>query len=103
MDQLDFFGGSVPFGVPKVAPQVPPVVFSARASRRRIRDEAEVNCKHCAMNARRFLDGRSVTGWARESDIKILRASVLITQRDGSTLKLCEQHAQEHEERGKKR
>jgi hypothetical protein len=30
----------------------------------------------------------------------ILKAIALITNRDGSTLRLCAQHAQEHEERG---
>ncbi len=95
-DQLDLFGGSVPAGPPRV----PSVTFYRRGSRRNIRAEAQGQCGHCQMNARRFHDGEPVAGWRTEGDIKILKAIFLITQRDGSTLRLCAQHAQEHEERG---
>lgn len=96
MEQLDFFGGAVPAGPPKV----PSVTFYRARSRRNIRAEMNVQCGHCQMNARHFLNGTPVGDWRSEGDIKILKAIFLITQRDGSTLRLCAQHAQEHEERG---
>lgn len=93
---LDLFGGSVPAG----PPTVPSVTFHPRQYRRCIRGEAPVLCGHCQMNVRRFYDGLPVPGWNTEKDIVILRASYRITQADGSTLDLCVQHAQEHEQRG---
>lgn len=97
--QLDLLGGA-----PKpVAPlRVPSVTFYPRALSRKLGRE-HAQCGHCQMNARRFRDGKPVEGWSRESDVKILSAFVLITQRDGSTLSLCDQHAREHEERGETR
>lgn len=82
-------------------PRVPPVVFRPCPHRRSIRGEARVPCGHCQMNARRLMDGEPVEGWRDQGDIQILQAVALITQPDGSTLRLCAQHAQEHEERGK--
>lgn len=96
MEQLDLLGGSVPTGPPRV----PPVTFHPRAHRRSIRGEAYTSCAHCVMNVRRFRAGHSVGAWADDMDVVILKAVSLITQPDGSTLALCEQHAQEHEERG---
>jgi hypothetical protein len=94
--QLDFFGGSTLTGPPKV----PTVIFHPRSARRHIRSESRVQCGHCLMNARNWHDNpASVPQWAKESQIIILQAVLLITQRDGSTLYLCAQHAQEHEER----
>ncbi len=96
MEQLDLLGGAVPSGPPRV----PPVTFHHRPHRRSIRGETRVQCGHCQMNASRFHDGHAVGDWADESDVMILKAIALITNRDGSTLRLCAQHAQEHEERG---
>ena len=98
MEQLDLLGGAVPAGPPRV----PSVNFHPRPYRRSIRGEARVQCGHCQMNARRFHDGEAVANWRNESDVMILKAIALITQRDGSTLRLCAQHAQEHEERGER-
>lgn len=96
MEKLDLFGGSVPVGPPKV----PSVTFWPISSRRDIRGEGRIQCGHCQMNAQRFRAGKPVLGWHSRSDIKVLHAIFLITQRDGSTLTLCAQHAQEHDERG---
>jgi hypothetical protein len=88
-------------GIPIVKAVIPRVTFYPRTYRRLLRNADKASrCMHCRMNASRFLGGEPVTGWARECDITILDASVLITQRDGSTLHLCAQHAQEHEDRG---
>lgn len=96
-DQLDFFGGSTLVGPPKV----PPVTYHRRRTRRHVRSEARIQCGHCQMNARRWHDDpASIPQWTTESQIIILQAVFLITQKDGSTLYLCVQHAQEHEERG---
>jgi hypothetical protein len=97
-EQLDILGGSVPTG----PPAVPPVVFHSRTFRRSIRGESATQCGHCVMNARRFYRGRDVGDWLDDMDVVILQAVLLITQPDGSTLTLCAQHAQEHEERGKR-
>lgn len=98
--QLDFFGGSTLVGPPKV----PAVTYHQRPARRHIRSEARIQCGHCVMNARNWRDNRlTVPQWATESQIIILQAVLRITQTDGSTLDLCAQHAQEHEERGDRR
>lgn len=96
-EQLLLGGGSVPVG----PPPVPRVVFHPEMYRRTIRSEARRQCGHCLMNVRQFHDDPgSIPEWSSETDITILRAVVLITQVDGSTLELCAQHAQEHQERG---
>lgn len=95
-EQLDILGGSVPTG----PPLVPRVVFHPRAFQRSIRGEAATRCGHCVMNARRFYDGAAVGEWLTDVDVVILTAVQIITQVDGSTLTLCEQHAQQHHERG---
>lgn len=92
----DLFGGTVSGG----PPPVPPVVFHEAPHRRRIRLERQVRCGHCQMVARHVHDGGPVGCWRTAADIMILNAVYLITQTDGSTLELCEQHAREHEERG---
>lgn len=95
--QLDLFGGSTLTG----PPTVPPVVYHRRSTRRFVRTEARLPCGHCQMNARHWHDNpAAVPQWTGENDITILQAVALITQIDGSTLYLCAQHAQEHEERG---
>jgi len=96
-EQLLLGGGFTTVG----PPPVPRVVFHVRTYRRTIRGEARHQCGHCLMNARRFHDEPgSIPQWGSEADITILKAVALITQVDGSTLELCEQHAQEHQERG---
>jgi hypothetical protein len=96
-EQLDFFGGSTKVG----PPPVPPVVFLRSPARRSIQAELDTRCGHCMMNAQAWRDRpASIPQWRRDKDITILKAAYLITQTDGSTLYLCAQHAQEHEERG---
>lgn len=100
MDEQLLLGGGFTEAGP---PPVPSVVFHCRAYRRSIRGESRRQCGHCLMNVRRYHDDpASIPEWGAESDVTILKALVLITQVDGSTLELCAQHAQEHQERGKR-
>jgi hypothetical protein len=96
-EQLDIAGGSI-----LLAPAiVPAVTLHEQPTRRMIRSENRAeNCAHCEMNAVRWRrDRKSIPQWGKAADIIILKAAVLITQRDGSTLFLCEQHADEHDQR----
>lgn len=96
-EQLDLLGGP-PI---RVIPAVPAVIFHGRSFRRPIRGDTKILCGHCEMNARhRHDDPLSIPQWQELSDIIILRAGWLITQTDGSTLYLCDQHADEHQQRG---
>lgn len=102
-EQLTIDGGSDDLE----PPQVPPVTWHAQPFQRKISIQRRVECSHCVMNADRWRaertvapDQRTITMWWSASDVTVLGAVYLITQRDGSTLYLCAQHAQEHTERG---
>lgn len=95
MEQLDLLGGQP---VPAGPPRVPSVTFYLRPFRRDCSGE-RIPCGHCQMNAFRFRRSEPVEGWRTRDDVVILKAKITITRCDGSTLSLCAQHAQEHEER----
>ncbi len=96
MDQPSLFGGPP---VPAGPVRVPPVTFYLRMSRRNCEGQA-IPCGHCQMNVHRFRAGAAVPDWRSRDDEVILRATVIITHRDGSTLSLCAQHDREYQERG---
>lgn len=103
-EQLDFWGGLNAVG----PAAVPPVVFLWPASRRRIPPDRQFRrrqlCGHCVMVRHAIEGGELFAGWSR-GDLACfhpLEAIFTITQTDGSTLDLCGQHAQEHEERGER-
>lgn len=103
-ETLDLFGGSAPVGPPAVLP----VIFHGKPHRERIATVRKPVCGHCAMvvdlHARLTRTGEQLPekwrDFVNNARVTVLRAVYRITQTDGSTLDLCGQHAQEHEQRG---
>jgi hypothetical protein len=92
--QMHFDDGLIPMGL---RPVLPRVIFHDHPDIRRLPKTNRPRCAHCLMVAHAAATGRRTdvpAGFAVQEAVQI------ITQVDGSTLMLCEQHGREHEGRG---
>ncbi len=79
--------------------EVPAVVYRNQQLRRRVVG-AFRSCAHCVMNRVRWHSSpASIPQWRTKDDIVTHFAVVLITNPDGSTLELCEQHDRQYDDK----